>query len=119
MNAAVVPDMSPQAEIRSLGVLVRTTRELRSISTHEITRSFIGTDCKQGKHSVRHAFFAAADEQNKNLQRAPEAEIDEDAWASLYSSVSRLFDTPSTGKNAVKVINDYGDEVLKVYEVRR
>ncbi len=27
------------------------------------------------------------------------------------------FDPPGTGKIAVKVINHYGDEVLKVYEV--
>jgi adenine-specific DNA-methyltransferase len=46
------------------------------------------------------------------------AEIDEAAWASLYSAISRPFDPPKTGKIAVKVINHYGDEVLKVYEVR-
>lgn len=27
------------------------------------------------------------------------------------------FDRPATGKIAVKVINDYGDEVMKVFEV--
>jgi adenine-specific DNA-methyltransferase len=31
--------------------------------------------------------------------------------------VSRPFEVPSTGRIAVKVINHYGDEVLKVYEV--
>jgi len=31
--------------------------------------------------------------------------------------VSRPFAKPKTGKIAVKVINHYGDEVLKVYEV--
>jgi adenine-specific DNA-methyltransferase len=31
---------------------------------------------------------------------------------------SRPFDVPTTCKIAVKVINHYGDEVLKVYEVR-
>jgi len=30
--------------------------------------------------------------------------------------VSRPFDPPATGKIAVKVINHYGDEVLKVYK---
>jgi hypothetical protein len=35
----------------------------------------------------------------------------------LYSTVSRPFDPPQTGKIAVKVINHYGDEVLKVFEV--
>ena len=50
-------------------------------------------------------------------RRALKAEIDEAAWASLYTTKSRPFPLPSTGKTAVKVINHYGDEVLKVYEV--
>jgi len=44
------------------------------------------------------------------------ADIDEDAWASLYSTISRPFPKPTTGKIAVKVINHYGDEILQVYE---
>ena len=44
------------------------------------------------------------------------AEINEEAWASLYSTRSRPFDQPETGRNAVKVINHCGDEVLKVYQ---
>lgn len=35
----------------------------------------------------------------------------------LYSTKSRPFDRPETGKIAVKVINHYGDEVLKVFGV--
>ena len=46
------------------------------------------------------------------------SEIDEAAWASLYSTVSRPFESPRTSKIAIKVINHYGDEVLKVYEVK-
>jgi adenine-specific DNA-methyltransferase len=50
---------------------------------------------------------------------APIAKVkcDESAWASLYSTQSRPFDPPASGRIAVKVINHYGDEVLKVYEV--
>lgn len=51
------------------------------------------------------------------LKRALRAEIDEVAWSSLYSTVSRPFARPATGKIAVKVINHYGDEMLKVFEV--
>jgi adenine-specific DNA-methyltransferase len=40
----------------------------------------------------------------------------EQAWEQFYSTVSRLFNLPETGKIAVKAINHYGDEVLKVYE---
>jgi adenine-specific DNA-methyltransferase len=67
---------------------------------------------------VRHAYFTGADEPNKKLRRALRAEIDEDAWSTLYNTVSRPFEAPSTDKIAVKVINHYGDEVLKVYACR-
>jgi adenine-specific DNA-methyltransferase len=46
------------------------------------------------------------------------AEIDEAVWASLYSTVSRAFDAPAEGKIAVKVIDHYGDEVMKVCDIR-
>jgi len=35
----------------------------------------------------------------------------------LYSTTSRPSDPPKTGKIAIKVINHYGDEVLKVYPI--
>ena len=48
-----------------------------------------------------------------------QAELDEAAWSALYSTTSRPFDTPETGKIAARVINHYGDEVLKVLEVSK
>ena len=51
------------------------------------------------------------------LKRALRAEIDEAAWSALYRTVSRPFARPASGKIAVKVINHYGDEVLKVFGV--
>jgi adenine-specific DNA-methyltransferase len=51
------------------------------------------------------------------LKRALRAEIDEVAWCILYSTKSRSFDRSESGKIAVKEINHYGDEVLKVFEV--
>ncbi len=53
----------------------------------------------------------------EKLKKALRAEIDEGAWSALYSNVSRPFAKPETQKFAVKVINHYGDEVLKVYSV--
>ena len=66
---------------------------------------------------MRHAYFTGADEPYEKLKRALRAEIDEAAWASLYSTVSRPFERPETGQIAIKVINHYGDEVLKVFGV--
>ena len=45
------------------------------------------------------------------------AEDDEAAWSALYRTVSRPFARPASGRIAVKVINHYGDEVLKVVGV--
>jgi adenine-specific DNA-methyltransferase len=58
------------------------------------------------------------DEPYEKLKRALRAEVAESAWQALYSPKSRPFPVPSTGKIAVKVINHYGDEVLKVVEVK-
>ena len=54
----------------------------------------------------------------EKLRRALRAEVDEAAWAELYATKSRPFDRPETGKIAVKVIDHYGDEVLRVFGVR-
>jgi adenine-specific DNA-methyltransferase len=43
--------------------------------------------------------------------------VDEAEWAKLYSARSVPFAPPRRGRVAVKVINHYGDEVLKVYPV--
>lgn len=53
----------------------------------------------------------------KKLMAALKADIDVDAWESLTRTTSRPFPRPETGRIAVKVINDYGDEVMKVYSV--
>ena len=53
----------------------------------------------------------------QSLKTALRAEIDEDAWATLYSDTSRPFERPERGRIAVKVINHFGDEVMKVFRV--
>jgi adenine-specific DNA-methyltransferase len=104
-------------KIRGVDVYDPTTGQIRNSSTDDIACWFIDTDYNEESFFVRHAYFCGADEPYEKLQRALKAEIDEAAWSSLYSTGSRPFDPPKTGKIAIKVINHYGDEVLKVYEV--
>ncbi|HWB11126.1 MAG TPA: DNA methyltransferase [Pirellulales bacterium] len=104
-------------EIRGLDVYDPTTGAIRSSSTDDIACWFIDTNYNGESFFVRHAYFTGADEPYEKLKRALRAEIDEAAWSQLYSTRSRPFDRPTTGKIAVKVINHYGDEVLKVYTV--
>lgn len=100
-----------------LDVYDPTTGAIRSNSTDDIACWFIDTNYDGESFFVRHAYFTGADEPYEKLKRALKAEIDEAAWSTLYSTVSRPFAPPDTGKIAVKVINHYGDEVLKVFEV--
>jgi len=104
-------------EVKGVDIYDPTTGEIRSHSTDDIACWFIDTDYNEESFFVRHAYFTGSEKPYDKLKGALQAEIDEAAWASLYTTKSRPFDPPSTGKIAVKVINHYGDEVLKVYEV--
>ena len=104
-------------EIKGVDVYDPTTGQIRSASTDDIACWFIDTNYNGESFFVRHAYFTGAEAPYDNLKRTLRAEIDEAAWSSLYSTVSRPFDKPETGKFAVKVINHYGDEVLKVFEI--
>jgi adenine-specific DNA-methyltransferase len=111
-----------EVEIRGLDVYDPTTQEIRSRSTDDIACWFIDTDYNGESFFVRHAYFTGADEPYEKLKRALRADIDESAWSALYSTVSCPFLKPkgkgkAPGKIAIKVINHYGDEVLKVYPV--
>ncbi|MCL4488959.1 MAG: site-specific DNA-methyltransferase [Chloroflexi bacterium] len=103
-------------KIKGVDVYDPTTGQIRSSSTDDIACWFIDTNYNGESFFVRHAYFTGADEPYEKLKRALRAEIDEGAWSALNSTKSYPFDKPKTGKIAIKVINHYGDEVMKVYE---
>ncbi len=109
-------------ELKGLDIYDPTTGEIRSSSVDDIACWFIDTNYNSEIFFVRHAYFTGANQPYEKLKRTLKAEIDEDTWETFYSSISRPFNLPisrngKSGKIAVKVINHYGDEVLKVYEV--
>ena len=104
-------------ELHGVDVYDPTSGEIRSSSVDDIACWFIDTRYDEQSFFVRHAYFTGADDPYKQLKQALRAEVDPDAWASLYQTHSRPFPVPTTGRIAVKVINHYGDEVLKVYEI--
>ncbi|MCC6705871.1 MAG: site-specific DNA-methyltransferase [Thermomicrobiales bacterium] len=111
------PDGEIEVSIHGVDVYDPTTGVIRPSSTDDIACWFIDTNYDDASFFVRHAYFTGAGDPYDRLKRALRAEIDEDAWSTLYRTTSRPFPPPETGKIAVKVINHYGDEVLKVYEV--
>lgn len=104
-------------DLKGVDVFDPTTGVVRSSSTDQIALWMIDTDYNEESFFVRHCYFTGGNDPYKKLKAALKAEIDEDAWSSMYSTVSRSFRKPETGKIAVKVVNDYGDEVMKVFDV--
>ena len=106
-----------RVRVKGVDVFDPNTGDIRSDDTAGIAAWFIDTDYDEESFFVRHAYFLGANDPYKSLKTALKAEIDPEAWATLYSDVSRPFDRPEGGRIAVKVINHFGDEVMKVYGV--
>jgi adenine-specific DNA-methyltransferase len=104
-------------KINGIDVFDPNTGDIRSGDTKSIAAWFIDTDYNEESFFVRHAYFLGANDPYKALKTALRAEIDEDAWATLYRDTSRPFPRPREGRIAVKVINHFGDEVMKVFRL--
>lgn len=104
-------------EVLGVDVFDPKTGEVRASGKDDIAAWFIDTDYNEESFFVRHAYFMGANDPYKSLKTALKAEIDEDAWATLYRDTSRPFPRPETKRFAVKVINHFGDEVMKVFAV--
>ena len=106
-----------RVKVNGVDVFDPNTGDIRSSDTKGIAAWFVDTDYNEESFFVRHAYFLGEGDPYKSLKTALQAEIEEDAWATLYSDTSRAFDRPAGGRIAVKVINHFGDEVMKLFGV--
>ena len=106
-----------EVEIKGVDVFDPSTGEVRADDVDGIALWMVDTAYDGESFFVRHAYFLGANDPYKALKTTLKAEIDEEAWDSLRSAVSRPFPKPSTGRIAVKAINHLGDEVMKVFRV--
>ncbi len=106
-----------RVRIKGVDVFHPQTGEIESSGPDGIACWFIDSDYNEESFFVRQAYFLGANDPYKALKTTLKAEIDQEAWESLHSDVSRPFDRPSSGRIAVKVINHLGDEVMKVFGV--
>jgi adenine-specific DNA-methyltransferase len=106
-----------QVKINGVDVFHPNTGEVRSDGAEGIACWFIDTDYNEESFFVRQAYFLGANDPYKSLKTTLKAEINQEAWDTLNSDISRPFDKPKNGRIAVKVINHLGDEVMKVYRV--
>jgi adenine-specific DNA-methyltransferase len=112
-----VEDNQIKVQIHGVDVFHPQSGEVRSSGPEGIACWFIDTDYNEESFFVRHAYFLGTGDPYKSLKTTLESEIDQEAWDSLYSEVSRPFEKPASGRIAVKVINHLGDEVMKVFNV--
>jgi len=110
-------DNQVQIKINGVDVFHPSTGEVRSDGAEGIACWFIDTDYNEESFFVRHAYFLGASDPYKSLKTTLKAEINQEAWDTLNSDISRPFDKPQSGRIAVKVINHLGDEVMKVFQV--
>lgn len=109
-------------EIKGVDVYDPVKCEIRSSGSGKVDDDlaawFIDTNYDERSFFVAHAYFLDEKCPFDKFKKLLKAEIAEEAWDSMCSTVSRPFPKPSTGKIAVKAINHYGDEVMKVIEIK-
>lgn len=106
-----------QVRINGIDVYDPNSGAIRSRDTDGIACWFIDTDYNEESFFVRQAYFLGNNDPYRALKTTLKGDIDQQAWESLRSATSRPFDRPSSGRIAVKAINCFGDEVMKVIQV--
>jgi adenine-specific DNA-methyltransferase len=106
-----------RVKVNGVDVFHPNTGEVRSDGADGIACWFVDTNYNEESFFVRQAYFLGANDPYSALKTTLKAEVNQDAWATLHSDISRPFDKPTSGRIAVKVINHLGDEVMKVFKV--
>jgi len=106
-----------RVKVNGVDVFDPSTGEVRSDRSDGIACWFIDTDYNEESFFVRHAYFLGQNDPYSALKTTLKAEIDQEAWETLHSDLSRPFEKPKNGRIAIKVINHLGDEVMKVFKV--
>jgi adenine-specific DNA-methyltransferase len=91
-----------QVQIHGVDVFHPQSGEVRSSGPDGIACWFIDTNYNEESFFVRHAYFLGANDPYSSLKTTLKAEIDEEAWESLHSDVSRAFDKPETAASPSK-----------------
>ena len=81
-----------QVKLNGVDVYHPNTGEVRSDNADGIACWFVDTDYNEESFFVRHAYFLGANDPYKALKTTLKAEINQEAWATLKSDISRPFD---------------------------
>lgn len=104
--------------IRGVDVFDPKTNAVRSDNADAIDCWMLDTDYSGEAFFARQVYFPGKDDVYKAFKVFLKNDIDDEEWESVSKTVSRPFERPKSGQIAVKVINHFGDEVMKVFECR-
>ena len=103
--------------IRGVDVYDPKNDEVRSDNADNIDCWMLDTDYNEEAFFARHVYFPGRDKVYDAFKKFLNNDIDAEEWESVAKTTSRPFPRPKTGRIAVKVINHFGDEVMKIFEV--
>ena len=104
--------------IRGVDVYDPKRDEVRSDDADAIDCWMLDTDYSGEAFIARQVYFPGREDVYKAFKMFLKNDIDEEEWETVSKTVSRPFARPRSGQIAVKVINHFGDEVMKVFEVK-
>ena len=118
-DITIIPDSDDYLRVKVNGVDIYKpqTGKVQNDNIDDIACWFVDTDYNEESFFVRHAYFLGANDPYNALRMSLKAEIDVASWSTLCSDISRPFPKPKNGRIAVKVINNLGDEVMKIFKV--
>jgi adenine-specific DNA-methyltransferase len=105
-------------ELKGVDIYDPMTGEVKSSRAEDVAAWFLDTDYDGYCFHICQAFFPANDKAWDKLQRALKAVINPDAFEQLRGTVSLLFKPGEHSRIAVKVIDVYGNEVIRVINLK-
>lgn len=105
-----------QVELLGLDTFDPATMESDHRKGNDVPAWFLDTNYNDSCFHVCQAFFPRTNAWD-SLKKALKADYDASVWKHLAGTKSIPFDAPETGKIAVKVIDDRGNELLVVKEI--
>jgi len=102
-----------EVELRGLDTFDPTTFEVRHRAGNDVPAWFLDTDWNDLSFHVSQAFFPRTGAWD-SLRKALKGEYDDAVWDHLAGATSAPFTAGESGRIAVKVIDDRGNELLVV-----
>lgn len=104
-------------ELHGVEVFDPKTSELRIDKVEDIDCWMIDTNYSGNAFFVRQIYFPGGATTFDGFKKMLKTEIDAEEWDAVVKTISLPFPKPTSGHIAVKVINRFGDEVMRIMRV--